>query len=304
MSNYPIPNVAVVTGQEAGLDDRQYLRRLRELLQDVPSPADEQASGTGTALRYDLSIRPVNDDDYFQVIVDGTPQTVVQVPTPSPGQVYVDFDTGRLLFGSPPAVGTNNVIVYKNTVKWRDSTLLELLLEGARNMWPKLGRIVTDDTSIIIQTLVWDYPLPPPFNDPSVRLTQVAVRSIPAASERFHPIAAWDRIGNGILRIPPSQLWPPGSSVQLVYEAPYASLSQVEAKAQMLPLWFAGGSVMMFKEQKRTLLDTQNVTSEGQANPVGSQGNSGAALMRQFYTALSQMSRVRTSVQPTTVYDL
>lgn len=291
----------IVTGQEAGLDDRDYIRRARELLKDIPQPADELGSGLGNALRYNQQTVPINDDDLFSITVAGTPVQVITTPTPTSGQVFVDFDTGRMIFGNPPPSGTNNISIIKNTVTWRDSTIKEALMDGVRNMWPKLGRVAVD-TSITLATLVWDYQLPPIFNDQNVRITDVALREVPASSERFKPLTGWEFVPPITLRIPPSQWFTPGSTIEITYEAPFASLSEVEAKAQSLPIWYAAGMLLGFRESTRVRSDRQTVTAEQSANPVGSEQNAGTFYMRQFQTSLSQMARVRKALAPQTTY--
>lgn len=297
---------AIVTGQEAGISDEVFVARLRELLQDTPKPADEQATGTGTALRVRMQTVPINDDAMFSVVADNVTQAVVQTYNPAvgvpAGSVYVDFNTGLLIFGTPPSATTNNITVSKNSVKWRDSVLLETLKDGMREMSHRYFRVDTDST-LTTAVNVWDYTLPAIFFDPNVRLVDVAIRSIPYATERFRPISGWERIGLDTLRLPRSQAYPPGSSVQLTFEAPYTSLSQMEPKAQMLPLWYAAGTLMMFGEQKRVRTDIQNVAVEGQANPVSAHSNSGAALLRQFYTALDRGGRIHRSRRPMTTYE-
>src|SRR5215469_5933469 len=129
---------ALTTGQEAGESDQKAIWKLRQLLGDIPKPGDEQASGLGNALRYNFNVVPINDDEYAQIFVGATQQTIIQTPTPTGTQVYVDFDTGRTIFGTPPPTGTNNIIFYKNSSRWRDSTLLEALMDGVRNLWPKI----------------------------------------------------------------------------------------------------------------------------------------------------------------------
>lgn len=299
-------SLAFVTGQEAGLDDRHYIRRFRELVEDIPKPADEQGNGLGNAVRYNMNVVPINDDDLFQVVVNGTAQTIVQtLPAsgiPAAGSVFVDFDTGRMIFGTPPPAGTNNMTILKNTVRWRDSTILEALTDGARNMWPKLGRVNTD-TTLSINVNQWEYLLPAIFTDQNVRLVEVAIREIPAATERFRPISGWIQIPPATLRLPTSQFYSPGATIQLVYECPYGSLSQVEPKAQSLPIWYAAGMLLGFKETKRVRTDTQNVASEASANPVGAQQNAGAFFLRQFQTALSQMARTRKAQDPISTYE-
>lgn len=291
------------TGQEGGLDDRGYIRRLRELIGDVPKAADEQGTGLGNALRYNMQTVPVNDDDLFSVTVNGTAQTVVMTPTPTAGQVFVDFDTGRMIYGTPPpSTPANNITIIKNTVRWRDSTLKEALMDGARNMWPKLGKRNVDQ-SLTLSTLNWDYALPALFNDPNIRIYDVGVREIPASAEFFHSIGDWEQTSLTNIRIPISQGFAPGSTLEIKYEGPYGSLSEVEPKAQMLPLWWAAGTLLGFKEAVRVRSDTQNVNAEASANPPGTQQNTGAWFIRQFYTSLNQMSRPRRAVAAGTMYN-
>lgn len=293
----------ITTGQEAGLDDRQYIRRLRELLSDIPKPSDEIGTGLGTALRYQIQTTPVNDDDLLTITVNGVAQNIITTQTPAAGQVYIDFDTGRMIFGTPPpSTPANNISIVKNTVRWRDSTLKEALMGGVRMLWPKLGRVARD-TSITLSTLQWDYDLPSIFLDKNLRITSVGVREIPASSEYFREIHNWQYVsGSGLLRIPVSQGYSPGATVEINYEAPYASLSEVEPKAQELPLWYAAGMLLGFKESNRVRTDNQNVMSEANANPPGAQQNAGSFFMKQFWQARAEIARTRTAVGFSTTY--
>ncbi len=296
----------VTTGQEAGLSDTQMLRRLRELMDDVPKPAEEQASGLGNALRYNFNTVPIIDDsETCELIVGSTKQQIIQTPDPAANsnQAYVNFDTGRVIFGTPPPFGENNITFFKDTARWRDSTLLESMADGARQMWPKLGKR-DNDTSMTIAVNQWQYNLPPLFSDANVRIIDVQLREIPSSTNRFEPNNYWTLTANNQLQFAPSQFYTPGATIMVVYEAPYSSLSQVESKAQMLPIWYAAGMLLGFKEAKRTRTDTQNVASEASANPPGAQQNAGAFYMRQFYTGLAQLSRVRKARRFRTTYQV
>lgn len=296
----------VTTGQEAGLDDRQYVRRLRELLSDVPKPADEQASGLGNAVRYNFNTVPIIDDPAScQLFVGATQQQIIQTPNPTPNsnEVYVDFDTGRAIFGTPPPFGQENITFLKNTARWRDSTLLESLADGMRSLWPKMGKRY-NDTSLTIAVNQWQYDLPPIFSDPNVRILDVQLQEIPQSTERFIPDNYWTLTADNQLQFPPSQRYTPGATIMVIYEAPYASLSQLEAKAQMLPVWYAAGMLLSFKEATRVRTDTMNVTSEASANPPGSQQNAGAMFLRQYTTLLTQFARVRKARRFRTTYQI
>jgi hypothetical protein len=276
----------------AGTDDTTFIRRLRELLQDLPRPANEQFSGVGgTVTTYQCSTIPINDDDYFTVTVGGVAVTpVYQRQGIAPGTVFVDFDTGTLIFGTPPPVGVNNIQATKTKVLYRNSMLLASLLAGLRATFPFLWTPQTD-SSIVLQTLVWDYPLPPVFNDPRVKLFGIYLRPIPAASERYRPLPGAYRRGLTTLTIPSSQWFPPGSSVQIEYNAPYASLSELEPQAFNLPIWYALGQIMAVREPKRLITDSQATAAGGQSPPPGSFQNAGTFFMRQFEAELKRMQK-------------
>ena len=291
----------VTNGQEMGMDERTYIHKLRELLGDIPRAADEQGTGLGTSLKYNMQTVPVNDDEYFSVVVDGSTLQVVTVPTPAPGQVFVDFDTGRTIYGLPPSANTNNIYISKNTVRWRDSMLKEALMGGVRQMSPKVGRN-GEYTDITLATLQYEYPLPPLFADPAVRISEVGVREIPASTNFFRPISGWERINNTTLRIPPSQSFTPGATVQVLWDGPYGSLSEVEMGCADLPLWYAAGMLLGFKETRRSNSDIQNLAAEAGANPTGTQQNAGSFFMKQFYAALAQKARPQRARMPQSTY--
>lgn len=277
-------------GSEAGVSDRTFSRRLRQLLRDIPKQANEQANGNGTSTFIQMTKVPIYDDSECEVFVAGVSVPVVQSPDLVTNKnCFVDFDNGGVIFGTPPPAGTNNVIFQHTQVRWPEGVLLQSLYGGLRQLFPALYKRELD-TSITMQVNQWLYQLPPDFWDPRVRIISAAIQEVPPTVNRPIPLAGIYRQGLQYVQIPSSQRFTPGATLFLEYTAPYRSLSELEPQAYDLPLWYAAGQLLGFDESKRTRVDTQSPAAEQSANPPGYQQNTGAWYMTQFRTMLAQLA--------------
>lgn len=279
------------TPSAGAMDDVTYIKRLRVLLRDIPKPYDEQASGTGSATKFTVAA-PINDDGYFQVLVSSVAIPVVYAMSEiTSGNVFVDFDSGMLIFGTAPPSATNNIYIAKTKVQWRDSQLLQALEGGVRALYPRLWRYGVDST-ILMAVNQWAYPLPTIFNDDRVQLTGCYVQEIPAATERYRPLRGAYRIGANTIQIPTSQFFSPGASLLIEYMAPYRSLSELDSSLAELPLLYAAAQLLGYNEPRRIRTDQQHTQTGEDASPPGQSTNSGSWFYQRFAQELQRKRRV------------
>lgn len=276
-------------GSEAGVSDRTFTRRLRQLLRDIPVQANEQANGNGTSTFVQLQKVPVYDDSHCTVFVGTQQIPIVQsLSALSGNNCFLDFDTGSLIFNQAPAAGSNNIVIQHTRVRWTESVLLQSLYGGLRQLFPMLYKRQMD-TSITMQVNQWLYTLPQDFWDPRVRIISASIQEVPSSVNRPMRISGFFRMGLQQIQIPTSQRYTPGATLWLEYTAPYRSLSELEPQAYDLPLWYAAGQLLGFDEARRTRVDTQSPAAEQSANPPNYQQNAGAWYMTNFRTLLAQL---------------
>lgn len=292
-------------GSEAGTSDRVFSNRLRQLLRDLPVAANEQTNGDGVTTLFQLQKVPVYDDSNTIMTVNGLPLPIVRSRSNLAGNnCYLEFDTGTVIFGTAPPVGQNNIAVQKTRVRWAESTLIESLTGGLRQLFPAQFKLAVD-TSITLQVNQWDYTLPQAFWDPRVRIISVSTREVPSSVNRVIQISGFSRRGLNTIEIPTSQWYTPGATVFIEYTAPYRSLSELEPQLYDLPLWYAAGQLLGFDEARRTVVATQSPAAEASANPPGYQQNTGAWYMTQFRTMLAQLPPpVMRMPRPISTYEL
>ncbi len=280
-------------GSEGSLDDAGYIQRFREFVDDWPQPADEQLSPDGSKTKLKCQRLKLNDDDYFTVVSGGTQIPVVnQLSKLNSGNCYADFNTGLVTFGQAPAAGQNTVQVLHNQVKWRDSAILSAMYDCLMDLYPTIWRNAVD-TSITMAVLKWDYQLPSDFADPRVRIRRIGIREIPANTNRFYPLSGpYTIYGNPPqIRIPTSQSFSPGATLQIEYAAPYSNLVELEPQAAALPIWFAAGSLLGFQELNRARTDGQTVTADQNAVPPQYRQNAGAWYMARYREMKANLHR-------------
>ena len=277
-------------GSEAGTSDHVFVQRLRELLRDYPVSANEQANGNGNSTFFQMQKVPINDDKYLTITVNNVVQGVVDSRDDlSAGLCWVDYNSGTLVFGTPPPPGSGNIAIQKQRVRWTTSVLLASLQGGLRQLFPAIYKRGLD-LSITMQVNQWVYQLPQDFWDPRVQILAAYLREVPASVNRPVPIPGVYRIGLDQIQVPTSQYFTPGATLFLEYKAPYRSLSELEPQAYDLPLWYAAGQLLGFDEARRTRMDTQTPATESSANPPMYQTNAGSFYMNQFRTLLASLT--------------
>ncbi len=280
-------------GSEGSLDDAGFVTKFRERVDDHPQMADEKFDPDGSKTKFKCNRLKVNDDDYLQVVENGTIVPLANsIRDVKAGNCYVNADTGLITFGTAPAAGQGTVICYHNQVQWRDSAILDAMYDGLRTMFPTIWRNAVT-TAITLQVLQWDYTLPADFQDPRVKIRRVSVQEVPASTNPFRALSGQYRVyGNPpMLRILGSQAFTPGSVLQIEYTAPYRTLADLDGQAQDLPVWYAAGTLLGFKEGNRARTDSQTVMADQNAVPPGYRQNSGAWFMTQFRTLLAALQR-------------
>jgi hypothetical protein len=269
-------------GSEAGTSDQVFIQRLRQLLRDRPTSANEQTSGNGTSTSFQLNQVGVYDSKYTQVTVGGNIVPIVESQgSITSSNVYIDFDTGLVIFGTAPPIGTNNVTITKTKVRWSDSVLLASLQGGLRALFPSLYKTAIY-TGITMQVNQWLYSLPSDFWDPRVQFTKFAIQEVPSSVNQPRWMGGMYRVGLEQIQIPTSQAFTPGATLWLEYKSPYRSLSELEPQAYDLPLWYAAAQLLGFDEARRTNVDNQSVAAGASANPPQYQQNAGTWYMQQF----------------------
>jgi hypothetical protein len=298
------PIVSGPWGSEGSLDDEGYLLQVRERLDDWPVPKQIQFTPTGNSTLFKSPAIKMNDDAYFAVTINGVvQQTVSRRADLTSSNAYVDYNTGSVLFGTPPQADPNSVVIQMNQVRWRDSKILSLLYEGLQSLFPKMFREgVYSGIQMAVNT--WDYVLPPDFADPGVRVISYGMREIPSTTNRFRPMnTAYVVHGNPpLLRIPPSQYFSPGATLEIRYTAPYRNLSDVDGRATALPILYACAMLLGFEESKRTIAAGQTTTTDTSAQPVQYQQNAGSWYMAQYRALLANLVRPMGGLAPISTY--
>jgi hypothetical protein len=277
--------------QAAGQDDLTYIKRFREMTRDQPRFFPETFTGDGAMTVFNAQRAPINDDEFFSVVADAiaTPWTVSYPP--GPGQVYVEFDTGTLVFSDPPEGNSpKNVYITKRIVRWRDSAIQSALMDGLRQTFPALWTVYVD-TSVTIQQDTYDYTLPFQFNDPAVRISSVAVQDIPSSIEPFRKIISWERVGTTSLHIFGPNAYTPGAVLRIEYMGPYNSLGDLQPQAYELPVLYAAGSLMVYGEARRSETNTQTVQGPEQSLPPGQMQAAGGVFLQQFAQLKANLER-------------
>lgn len=277
-------------GSEAGTADRTFTWRLRQLLRDMPSSANEQANGDGVSTLFQLQKVPIYDDSNTIVTVTGSPVPIVrQRSLLASNNCFIDFDTGMLILGTAAPAASNNVAIQKTRVRWSDSVLLASLNGGLRQLFPTLFKRGVD-TSITLAVNQWDYTLPNAWWDPRTQIISVSIQEVPSSVNRPVPISGWSQRGLDTIDIPTSQRYTPGATVWIEYKAPFRSLSELEPQAFDLPIWYAAGQLLGFDEARRSRIDTQSPAAEASANPPMTQANAGSFYMSQFRQLLASIT--------------
>lgn len=293
------------TGSEAGVSDQTFVRRLRQLLRDNPVSANEQTSGNGLSTVFQLNQVGVYDSKYTLVTVDNNVIPIVEDRgLIAAGNVYIDFDTGLVIFGTAPDVGQNNIVISKTRVRWSDSVILASLEGGLRFLYPALFKLAIN-TSITMQVNQWLYQLPQDFWDPRIVFTKFAIQEVPSSVNQPRWMGGMYRVGLDQIQIPSSQRYTPGATLWLEYKAPYRSLSELEPQAYDLPLWYAAAQLLGFDEARRTATDTNTVASGSSANPPQYMQNAGGWYMSQFNTLLAKLKAPPTRMpRPISSYEM
>jgi len=297
-----------VAADSTGLQDAQWIAKVRDSLDDTPRWLLEQIAGDGvngvnsaSAAPWSVQFPKINGSsvsgDNTPLITDVTANpnvvyAVVDFPTvPASGQVQVNYDTGELTFNAPPPNGHTLNVSYQ-TCKWRDQTILDSLIEGLHAMFPVVGKTYTDQ-SIQIRVNQWDYQLPAWFNDPRSKIIQIEVNDLNIPTEPFKMAPPGEeRVGLGVLHLPWAQRFGPTAILRIVGWGPYLRLADLEPQLFHLPVWAALGSLLPKREVKRIRDDTMVPAAQlGAAQPT-LHLQTGDYWERRFQAGLATLARL------------
>lgn len=288
-----------VAADSTGLPDSNWIGRVRDMVRDYPEYAGVEswtADGTNgvvsaTASPVRTSKRPVKDGSLSVSDTTGSINyTVVTTGTPTGTQVLINYDTGEMTFAAAPTV--NHVLNWNyQYCKWSDQTIDDQLMAGLRKMFPRVGKTITD-TSISIQTNVWDYTLPTWCQDPRSRIHAVYVVDPNIPTEPYRDIrGGWFRKDLTTLHIPHAQSYSPVARLQIVGWGPYLTLADLEPQLYDLPCLYAAGMLLVNQDTFRLRQDTMvPLTQEGGQQPL-MLTNAGSRFLKQFEDALNALAR-------------
>jgi hypothetical protein len=281
----------------AGVPDGDFLAQLRSDLRDYPVFYKEQVSPDGASYVYRMQNVPHFDGDnygaqpsLYSIVSSGTLQTLVNSydALSGAGQVYVDAETGFIYWYTPPAAGTNSLVINHRRCRWTNKALRFALYSGLRALFPDIWQWKT--TTFALAVNQWEYTLPADFSDPRVRPLRVEVQEIPATTERFKVLSGWRRTGLLTLHVPSSQWFTPGATVRVTYKGPVGSLSDLDGQSQELPILYAKWMLLSSQEAPRARQDSITAT-QGQegVNPPGTSMNAALQYLQQFNQLKAQM---------------
>lgn len=277
----PLPALkGLRVGSETGQPDQDWINRVRDALQDYPQGFNDQFSGDGVNGAFGAGGTPIkaskpkiydgllpNGNPAISVTVGGVAQPVVTVFPPGAGNVYVNYNTGEITFGTIPPVGTNNVLIGFQWTRWSDQTILEALYSGLREMFPRVGKIYTD-TTLGIRVNQWDYQLPAWAQDPRAKVWKIEVQSAAVTTEPFKELRVWNRVGLDMVHIAGSQAYSPTAVLRVTGWGPYVSLGDLEPQLSTLPEYYAIAVLAAGREMQDMRRDNATPQSQEGAHPV------------------------------------
>lgn len=291
----PTPNP--VAADATGLADSSWISRVRDSLRDYPKYIVDSwtSDGTGGIVSYTgapltVTKPPINSGSLLvRDNTAGTNYTVITSGTPSASQVLVNYDTGEIQWLTAPAAAHAIQISYQ-AVRWTDDSITAALYAGLRAMFPRAGKTYTD-TTISIQTNVWDYTLPVWAQDPRSRVVKIEVADPYIPTEPFVPMDNWERVGLTQIHLPRSQRYSPIARLRITGWGPYLNLGDLEPQLYELPKWYALGVLLPHQETKRIREDTLvPLAQEGGQGP-GLLVQTGDYFARRFEQEMDRLAR-------------
>jgi hypothetical protein len=296
----PVPTPAATDA--SGLGDQPWITDVRDATRDYPQYTMYSWTADGTNGVVGPGANPLKVPP--PIFADGSnagtinvfdstgsvTYTPIYTGTPTGTQVLVNQNAGELTFASAPA--NNHVVqVSYQTVKWTDTSIIRVLYDGMRAMFPAVGRLYVD-TSIAIQVNVWDYTLPVWAQSPGAKITRLEVADPFIITEPFVPwTGAMRRIGYNMIHLPQSQRYSPVARLRVEGWGPFLTLGDLPVELYELPILYALGRLMPKQDTYRLREDTMvPMTQEGGQAP-GLLTSSGQAFMEEFYKQLGLLAR-------------
>jgi len=280
-------------GTETGLNDAVWVNAVRRKLRDLPKWLQETRAADGTngsatppAIPYQVARPPINDGS-FSLTLAGTSQTITTTYPPAAGEVYVDYDTGEIYFGTIPPSPDAMVWNYQQ-VKWRDQEIMDGLYAGLREMFPAVGKVYTD-VATQIQVLQWDYQLPPAATDPRSKILYLEGRDPNITVLPFEEEGRYKRIGTDILHLYPAMAYSPAANLRVTYWGPFQTLADMEPSLFWLPVWYCLSSLLPWAEAPRVRDDRAVPSQQEGGQQPGVQIQTGDYYYKRFTQALQNL---------------
>lgn len=286
----PLPFAAEGTG----LNDAQWITDCRDALKDWPMYTNESGTGNGVSGAVSAGstpwrvTRPPINDGSLSVTVAGGAQTVIETGTPTGTQVLVNYDTGELTFGTVPASSAAIAIGYQ-LCTWRDRTILTALMAGLREMFPRVGKLHSDQSNLV-QVNTWEYQLPGWAMDPRSQILRLQVRDPDVPTQDWKDIWKYERVGLGTIRIPSAQRYSTAARMRVQGWGPYLELGDLEPQLYHLPIWFAAGTLLLKKASLQARSDSMPAVEQG-AQRVTDMASLGQLYLQRFDSAMQEMQK-------------
>jgi hypothetical protein len=225
-----------------------------------------------------------------------------QISAPGSGllPVFINSDTGEILFGNAPTTGT--LAVTYQAVRFSDVQVSASLYEGLQLLWPDVWNPNVDTTSILVSPTQYEYTLPATFQDQRVVLLSVEFAP-PSGIVRYYKTSLWHLVTdvvNPLLVF--SRLPPVASTVRLTYTKPIGNgaLGDTPTIAQHLPTYYALARLLLDQDTMRSRSDDLSALTGEAAQQPGAAINTANYWLQQFSTQLTRMSMsepARTSIR-------
>jgi hypothetical protein len=203
--------------------------------------------------------------------------------------VFINSDTGEVIFATAPAVGT--LAVTYQSARFSDTQVLAALYEGLQLLWPEIWNPSTDSTSIMVSPTQYEYPLPAIFQDQRVVLLQVEYAP-PSGIIRYFKTSMWEQVADSVNPVIKFSRIPPiASTVRLTYSLPLGNgaLGGTPTIGQHLPTYYALARLLLDQDTMRTRSDDLPALTGEAAQAPGQAVGTANYWLQQFSTQLTRL---------------
>lgn len=269
----------------------------------IPAGGINVYIGPSSALPYD----PPAASWGFALFIAGGAAGPYQVVLPGSGvsPVFMNSETGEVVFGSPPKTGTL-AASYQGS-RFSDDQITDALYEGLNNLWPEIWNPAVNTTQIQLSPTQFEYGLQSLFADQRAIILEIEY-SPPSGFIRYYRTSLWrttEDIVNPTLIF--TELPPISSIVRITYCTTFANLGATPTQVQHLPVYYACARLLADQETMRSRADDLPALTGEAANPPGTSLAAAAYWLQRFQEQLPKFAMdepARRSVADRTVESL